>query len=114
MSEPQQSADSQAGEPPERLADADRVEHQGASLERHDDESSQRDGDDVRADAIEARPVEMEQCHWDESELDREAGDDDRQKLPARAPYDALVATLEESARPRSRVNGDDGSHRRE
>ena len=63
MREPQQAVDRSAAQPPQRPAPADDVEQQRARLERHDDEGRQRDGDDVGADAVKPRAMEMEQRH---------------------------------------------------
>ena len=46
---------------PQRLPEARSVQDQRAGFKRHDDEGCQRDGHDVRRNAVEAGTMEVEQ-----------------------------------------------------
>ena len=58
--------------------------------------------------------MEMEQSEGNEGELDHKAGEDQRPDAPADSHEDAVIPTLEQAARPGSRVQRDDRGDRGE
>ncbi len=114
MRQAKQPADRNFRQRPQGPAEPHRVEQQRPGFERHDHEGRERNGDDVRAYAVEAGAVEMEQGERDQGELDRKPGQDQPHGSAPDAHEYALVAALEQAARPGGRVQGDDCGDRSE
>src|SRR3712207_7759380 len=69
---------------PRRTAEADRVEQQRAGFERHDQESCQRNGDDVGGDTVKPGAVKVEQGERDQRSEEHTSELQSRQYLVCR------------------------------
>ena len=89
-----------------------RLQQQRARFKGHDHEGGQRDRDNVGADAVEARAMEMVERERHQRDLDRKARSDDPEQ-GAKNPRDhAFLAPLQQPPRPAGRMKRDDRGHR--
>ena len=70
MGNPQNDRNTLPCDPPEWCPNADNIEQQPQRLERHDNECSQRNGDNIGQRTVKPRLVKMKQRDWRQHEFD--------------------------------------------